>query len=254
MRSLIMGMLAVVSLLSSGCAFNIAETKLYPETPGAGEFAGKSFCAELESKSSNWSLGNAIGGWTFAVLGTGTATAGTIMTTANAAAEGGGKKEIGIAGAALIAGSALMLPGALAFFSRSDAAAALGSEANRAMLEKTDKKVYERCVKAKAAWIASRADANAIAREVIDTALKDKKDAETEAAQEKFEVAKKVTEANEKTEAAKRDANAANGKVDAAEAKATDAEKKLRQIKEALQPKKNSVPREVWEMLPPDPR
>lgn len=122
-----------------------------------GGVKGQQFCSKLEEEARDMSTTNASFAWILAGTSLSAVSAGGILTGVNVE-----KKEpvLGVAGIALIAGGALLVPAAQALFTRADAANILAEAANLGLLKEEDRDAYTHCAAAKGQWVRSRADAN----------------------------------------------------------------------------------------------
>ena len=152
-----------LSTLAGGCAVSLPETVPYPPAPTSVDPApGMSFCTRMEEASRSLSSAQAGGGWTLGSLGVASTGAGIITVLVNT------DQDRRIVGASLaLAGVGL---GIVAYnpFLRSQASGRLAESANLAMLEREDRRAYESCVRAKAAWAGSKSDPEGITREMLD--------------------------------------------------------------------------------------
>lgn len=154
--------LASLAALTSGCAMSIPETPPYPPayTP-ADPVPGAVFCSRTETAARSLATSQAAGGWVLASLGLASVGGGAIATLVNV------QESRRIAGTAITLGGVAMGAAALALFMRADASSRLAQAASGAMLEKNDHDAWEACVRAKAAWAASKSSADGITQELL---------------------------------------------------------------------------------------
>jgi hypothetical protein len=158
---LLLGM--TLSALAGGCAVSLPETVPYPPAPTNVDPApGMSFCTREEEAARSLSSAQAAGGWTLGSLGVASTGAGIITVLVNT------DQDRRIVGASLaLAGVGLGIV-AYNLFLRSQASGRLAEAANLALIEKDDRRAYETCVRAKAAWAGSKSDPEGITREMLD--------------------------------------------------------------------------------------
>jgi hypothetical protein len=121
-----------------------------------------SFCTRTEEAARSLSTAQAAGGWTLGSLGVASTGAGIITVLVNT------DQDRRIVGASLaLAGVGLGIV-AYNLFLRSQASGRLAESANLALIDKDDRRAYESCVRAKAAWAGSKSDPEGITREMLD--------------------------------------------------------------------------------------
>jgi len=166
----------ILAALSNGCAMSIPETPPYPvggehrsshvadpRTPDAAPEAppGYSLCSRTEVAARSLAGAQSAGFWTLGALGLAATGGGAFTTLVNTDQR------------RLIAGTGVTLAGvalgvaAYNLLLRSEASSRLAQASNLAMLEKHDRRAYESCVRAKAAWAAAKSDPDGITRELL---------------------------------------------------------------------------------------
>jgi hypothetical protein len=155
--------LVVLGLLVS-CTPNLP----IPGPPDQGGDAGFKFCAQMEHLGRQLSSTGGVFGWILAGLAIAALSAGSIVTATNDS----GAKLLRILGTCFPIVAAISGALALTVLSRSNAAAVLAEASTLAMKESSDRGAFEACIAARAAWVRSRTDGNAIALDL----LKEQKD------------------------------------------------------------------------------
>jgi hypothetical protein len=152
---------AALAALTSGCAMTIPETVPYPPAPSAADPApGGSLCTRTAIAAHSLSGAQAAGGWTLGAIGVAATGTGTIATVVN------DQQPRLMAAAGLTLGGVALGIVAYHLFLRSAASARLAETADLALIEKNDRRAWETCVRAKAAWEASKTDPDGITREI----------------------------------------------------------------------------------------
>jgi hypothetical protein len=139
--------------------------------PGAADQSGDAgfrFCAQMEHVGRQLSASEGVFGWILAGLAIAALSAGSILTATNDS----GAKLIRILGTCFPIVAALAGALALMVISRSNAASVLAEASTLALKEPSDRAAFEACIAARAAWVRSRTDGNAIALDL----LKEQKD------------------------------------------------------------------------------
>jgi uncharacterized membrane protein YebE (DUF533 family) len=164
MRHVLLLLGVALAASTGGCAMSLPETVPYPSSaPTTADPApGMSFCARTEEAARSLSGAQAGGGWTLGSLGAASLGTGIITTLVN------DQTDRRIAGAALTLGGVALGVVAYTLFLRSQTSGRLAEAANLAMLEKDDRRAYESCVRAKAAWAGAKSDPEGITREMLD--------------------------------------------------------------------------------------
>lgn len=228
--------------LSSALGCTVPVAKPYASGPEKS-LQGAQYCADLAEKGSDLSVGEAGGGWITAGAALGMIAAGGIISTANATRDD--KSEaLGITGTALSAGGALMVPLALAFFSRSDAAATLASQGQKGLATADDLERYKKCVEARALWDDSRSEATKYATSLLAKAQAEADEAKkkaSEAKQEADEAQNSVKDKEAALQKEKEDAvNSAKEETQRQQAQRTEElRKRLGKLKEQISQSKD---------------
>lgn len=124
------------------------------------------------------------------------------------------------------AGGVALAPLAFYFFSESDNSSQAASDAESAMVEETEVRAWETCVRVKAQMMGSRAASNAPGRQAMDATLKEYRKAVAEAKKASEEAKKAAEDAKKIAEEAKKQAEAAGKAVSDAPPAADGADKK----------------------------
>jgi hypothetical protein len=160
MRSLLPFGVALAAL-TTGCAMTIPDTTPYPRAHSEAEpEPGMSLCSRTGVAARSLSRAQAGGGWTLLSLGVASTTAGTIATVVN------DQQGRLMAAAGLTLGGVALGIVAYHLLLRSSASARLAETADLALIDRHDRRAWETCVRAKAAWEGSKADPDGITREL----------------------------------------------------------------------------------------
>ncbi len=178
MRTLLPAGMALAAL-SGGCAMSIPDAVPYPahahEAPpyavppgeatpppaSAEPGPGYSLCARTEVAARSLSSAQNAGFWTLGALGLAATGGGAFTTLVNT-----DQRRL-IAGTGITLAGVAMGIAAYNLLLRSEASSRLAQASNLALLEKHDRQAYEACVRAKAAWAASKSDPDGITRELL---------------------------------------------------------------------------------------
>lgn len=128
-----------------------------------GGDAGFKFCAQMEQLGRQLSSTASVFGWILAGLAIAVLSAGSILTATNDS----GAKLVRILGTCFPIVAAISGALSLTVLSRSNAAAVLAEASTLAMKESSDRSAFEACIAARAAWVRSRTDGNAIALDLL---------------------------------------------------------------------------------------
>jgi hypothetical protein len=152
-----------LAALTGGCAMSLPESAPYPPAPTAADPApGMSLCARTATAAKSLSRAQAAGGWTLGAFGVAMTGTGVIATVVN------DQQPRLMAAAGLTLGGVALGILAYSLFLRSAASARLAQTTELALLDRHDRRAFETCVRATAAWEANKADAEAITREQLD--------------------------------------------------------------------------------------
>ncbi|RLB60667.1 MAG: hypothetical protein DRI90_13200 [Deltaproteobacteria bacterium] len=154
--------LVAASVLTVSCA--MPKTPVYKPDKGIGT----EFCTKLADHSQLVSTQEMGIGVFLLTVGGASITASGVLATISANADNH-RELLGYVGAGLAVAPLIGVPFGMVLLSRSDEASALAAASNTAVaLAVTDKDAYRDCVLAKAAWVGSRSDATALARQALE--------------------------------------------------------------------------------------
>ena len=147
---------------TSGCAMTIPDTVPYPHRPTAEEPApGASLCTRTAIAARSLSSAQAAGGWTLIGIGAASTAGGAGAALIN---DIEGRR---IAAVSLVVGGIGLGIIGYHLLLRAAASGRLAEASDMALLEHHDRRSWETCARAKAAWGASKADADGVTRKMV---------------------------------------------------------------------------------------
>jgi hypothetical protein len=162
MRPLILLGLALAAG-STGCAMTIPDTVPYPHHPSAEEPApGASLCTRTAVAARSLSGAQAAGGWTLIGIGAASTAGGAGAALIN---DIEGRR---IAAVSLVVGGIGLGIIGYHLLLRSAASARLAEASDLALLDHHDRRSWETCARAKAAWGADKASADGVTRKMAE--------------------------------------------------------------------------------------